>query len=139
VTVSMTSFTGERSRVLRSPVLLACVLIASALVGCKSTSDEPVLGEGVVVERAEEDAEAEARRETIEERLREVEILLVREQLEKALAIVDELLEEDLPLDLLGRCRGSVSTSDGASTPSVLSGGGSGRTAISTRSATASS
>ncbi len=103
---------GEGVHRAPSPVLfrglslgLVAMLIAA---GCTRTSDEPGLGERVVIERPESsDPEfSETQRAEIEDQIRQVEILLVREEFDGALSIVDDLLEKEVPHDLRGRLQG---------------------------------
>jgi hypothetical protein len=85
----------------------AIALLAGLLAVACAGPREPALGEGVVVSRpGSADTMGPAERDRVEERLREVEVLLVREENERALAIVDDLLALRLPPDLLGRARG---------------------------------
>jgi len=84
------------------------VMALSLLAGCDSTPEGPALGESVIITRPEtDDAQfSETQRAEAEERIRQVEILLVREDFDGALAIVDDLLDRKLPDDLRGRLQG---------------------------------
>ncbi len=98
-----------------SPVLFLAVGLAAVLAipllitaGCDSTPEAPGLGESVIITRPEtDDTEfSETQRVEAEEKIRQVEIHLVREEFDEALGIVDDLLDRELPNDLRGRLQG---------------------------------
>jgi hypothetical protein len=86
-------------------VLLAAL---TALVCACAGPRVPELGEGVIIRRPDTGAAdlSTEERERVEERLRQVEILRVRESHDEALDIVDGLLDRNLPQDLAAKCRG---------------------------------